>query len=246
MDFSENWYDEFFFNGWDVIQDDFISPERTSAEIDFIDNFAKSRNYKKILDIPCGTGRVSIDLAKRGYNITGIDFNPNAVSKAKERCNIPNAVWIEGDMREINYENQFDLVISMWGSLGYFTDEENIKFFHSVSKALTDKGAFIFDTNTLETISRKFQPSGINRINDNFILEERTLDLVNSRINAVWSFINSSGKRFERKSSIRLYSYKELLDILKKAGFKEFRAYGGFNGETYNIYSDRLELIAIK
>lgn len=246
MEFEANWYEDFFYNGWDVIQDDFIPPERTSLEINFIDNFAKSRSYDKILDIPCGTGRISTELASRGYNITGIDFNPNAISKARERCDLPNAVWIEGDMRKINYENQFDLVISMWGSLGYFTDEENVKFFNSVSKALNRKGAFILDTLTLESISRKFLPTGFNRINDNFIIEERILDLANSRINVVWTFINNDGKRFERKSSIRLYTYKELLDILRQAGFREFFPYGGFSNEEYNIHSFRLELIAIK
>lgn len=136
MEIKKNWQEDFFIDGWDKFQDAYLAPERAIEETNFIDEFAKERGYKKVLDIPCGTGRISIPVAQRGYEVTGIDFNPNAVRIARERSSGMNIEFVEGDMREISYREEFDLITCMWGSLGYFSDEENFNFFCSLYKAL--------------------------------------------------------------------------------------------------------------
>lgn len=248
MEIKENWQEEFFIDGWDKLQDDFPVNQRSHQEAEFIDRIAKPRGYNKVLDIPCGTGRLSIELAKIGYDITGIDFNPNAIKKAEARAkelNLSNTNWIVGDMRNIIYKEDFDLVTCMWGSIGYYSDEENFKFFKSCADALRDKGAFILDTYTLENIMRIYSSKDVIEAGDNYVFEEREFDFHTSRVNTKWTmFID--GKKLVRTGSIRIYTYKELTDMLNKAGFNNFLSFGGINDEKFTIDSRRLELIAIK
>ena len=245
MEIKENWQKEFFINAWDIFQDRFHINENSGQEIEFIDKFASERGYKKILDVPCGTGRVSVELAKKGYDVTGIDFNPNAIKRAKSKAKGLNAVWMEEDMRNMSFNNEFDLVTCMWSSIGYFTDEENANFLKSSGKALKPGGAMILDTPTLESIMRIFNPHGVIRLGDSYIIEEREYDFDASSINMRWTFFDD-GKQFSRTGIIRLYSYKELIDMMKKAGFNEFISYSGFEGKKYTLDSPRLELCAIK
>ncbi|MCB0724379.1 MAG: class I SAM-dependent methyltransferase [Ignavibacteriae bacterium] len=245
MEIKKNWQEDFFIDGWDKFQDAYLAPERAIEETNFIDEFAKERGYKKVLDIPCGTGRISIPVAQRGYEVTGIDFNPNAVRIARERSSGMNIEFVEGDMREISYREEFDLITCMWGSLGYFSDEENFNFFCSLYKALRPGGAAVFDTLTLESIMRIYSPTDTRKMEGGYLIEERKYDARNSRINVEWIFLRGK-EELKVHSSIRIYTYKEHIDMLEKAGFTEFRSFGGFKGEEFTVNSRRLELIAIK
>ena len=245
MKIKENWQEEFFIDGWDFLQDVFLPPERAVEEINFIDRFAKEKGYLKVLDIPCGTGRISLPLAEKGYDVTGIDFNPNVIKLAKERSGDKKVEFLQGDMREITYKEEFDLISCMWGSIGYFSDDEDFNFFRASHDALRPGGAMIIDTFTLEIIMRIYSQMDARKFESGYLIEDREYDLRNSRINVEWTYI-SEEKKFKIHSSIRLYTYKELLDMLQKAGFKEFLPFGGFNDEKFSINSRRLELIAIK
>lgn len=245
IEIKDNWHEEFFPGGWDFVQDDFMPSERTALEVAFIDSFAKENNLKKILDVPCGTGRVSIELAKMGYPVTGIDFNPNVVKKARERSAGLDVEFIEGDMRSLPYKEEFDLITCMWGSFGYFSDEENFAFIESAAKALKPGGAVIMDAILTECIMRFFRPSDVRRVSGGFLIEEREFDFETSRINVEWTFLSDENK-FIRTSSIRLYTYMELISLLKKAGFTKFLPYGGYNREDFSINNLRLNLCAFK
>lgn len=110
--------------------------ERTKREVDGV---IKLLNPKKtsMLDCPCGYGRHSIELAKRGYHVLGFDINNFFINKAREairqnfreiRKNSGSCVFLERDMRNIEEEFQFNTIINMFYSLGFFeTDEEDRK-----------------------------------------------------------------------------------------------------------------------
>lgn len=239
----KDWHKNFF-KLWQKVQFDIYTPEINKAQTDFICKILKLKKGMQVLDVPCGYGRISHLLAQRGMNVTGIEFNKPvldfAVQKAKEDSLKIN--YVLGDMRNISYRNKFDAVICWFGSFGYFSDEDNGKFIKASAKSLKKGGRFLIDTHTLESIVTIFQPVGENRYGENIVMkEERILDLETSRINVKWTI----GKESQH-SSIRLYSYKELKDLLARNGFGKFKGLSSMNGNKFEFGSKRLYIICEK
>ncbi len=238
----KDWHKNFF-KLWQKVQFDVYTAEQDKEQTDFIWKAMKLKKGMSVLDIPCGFGRIAYLLAQRGINVTGIELNKHvldfAANKAKE--NQLKINYIEGDMRDISYRNEFDAVICWFGSFGYFSDEDNEKFIKASAAGLKKGGRFLIDTHTLETIIPIFEPLSKNRYGKLPLTEERELDLHTSRINVKWSLGKES-----QSSSIRLYGYKELRDLLAKQGFGKFKAYGSVKAEKFEFGSKRLIIVCEK
>lgn len=238
----KDWHKNFF-KLWQKVQFDVYTPEQDKEQTDFICKVLKLKKGMNALDVPCGYGRISHLLAQRGINVMGIEFNKNvldfAVQKAKEDSLEIN--YILGDMRNFSYRNKFDAVLCWFGSFGYFSDEDNEKFIKASARSLKKGGRFLIDTHTLETIMTIFQPVTKNRYGKLPLKEERVLDLETSRINVKWTL----GKESQH-SSIRLYSYKELTNLLAKYDFGKFKGLSSMQGDKFEFGSKRLYLICEK
>src|SRR5687768_13945737 len=114
-----------------------------------IEKITGDRKDLRILDLGCGSGRHSLSLAKRGYkNITGIDLSPTLLEVAKQTAQEEglNIRFEQCDMRQIPADWQFDLVINLFTSFGYFeTDEENAEVIQGMSKSLVPGGWLVMD-----------------------------------------------------------------------------------------------------
>ena len=105
----------------------------------------------RALDIACGSGRHSIELARRGFNVTGFDLSEYLISEAEK--NLKNSEerglkvkFLIKDMRNFNFKNSFDIAVNIFTSFGYFdNDKENAGVFRNVSDSLKKNGYFIFD-----------------------------------------------------------------------------------------------------
>src|SRR3972149_5253640 len=114
---------------------DLITEEQTQIETNFLETSLKLQPGVKIFDLCCGHGRHSVELAKRGYNVTGQDLNSHFLTVAKESADKAgvNITWIKDDMRNIAFENEFDAVINMFTAFGYLgSDEEDQKVINGV------------------------------------------------------------------------------------------------------------------
>lgn len=239
----KDWHKNFF-KLWQKVQFDVYTPEQDKAQTDFICKVLKLKKGMNVLDVPCGYGRISHLLAQRGINVTGIEFNKHvldfAEKKAKEDSLKIN--YVKGDMRNFSYRNKFDAVLCWFGSFGYFSDEGNEKFIKSSARSLKKGGRLLIDTHTLETIITIFEPLTKNRYGKFPLMkEERVLDLETSRINVKWTLGKES-----QNSSIRLYSYKELIDLLSRNGFGKFKGLSSMNGDKFELGSRRLILLCEK
>jgi SAM-dependent methyltransferase len=113
--------------------------------------FKKYRmDVKNILDIGCGTGNHSIPLARRGYEVHGVDLSGNMLAHALEKAQKETIkcppIFSQGDARSFNLEIQFDVVLMMFAVLGYqLTNEDVLATLHTVRKHLKPGGLFIFD-----------------------------------------------------------------------------------------------------
>lgn len=123
--------------------------EDTKRQVDFIIEKLELQGGERILDLACGFGRHSLEFARRGYDVIGVDITTEYVDYATQQADREklNAKFVCADIREIEYENEFDVVLNMAdGAVGYLeNDEENLKIFGVVSKALKTGGKHFMD-----------------------------------------------------------------------------------------------------
>ena len=243
------WWHEFFTGP--VL--DFVRHSRdeadTTAEADFIQEALGLPLGSRILDVPCGGGRLALELAARGYRVTGVDISAPLLRDAQEKANARglSVDWRQGDMRQLPWAEEFDGALCFWSSFGYFDEPGNADFLQAVSRTLKSGAPFLLDTPLLETRlpemeaqERVWWPVG-----ELLALEERSFDHVTSRVRSEWTFVR--GGEVERRSlSLRLYTYRELAGLLEEAGFGNHRAYGSLDWEPFELGAPWLYLVTTR
>ena len=123
--------------------------EDTNRQVDFLIKQLHLKGTEKILDLACGFGRHSLEFARRGYDVTGIDITPAYIDYANEQAKKENlnAKFICQDIRTITFDKEYDVVLNMAdGAIGYLEDDgENHKIFSVIAKALKNGGKHFMD-----------------------------------------------------------------------------------------------------
>ncbi len=224
--------------------------KRAKKEVDFILKVLKIPKDALILDLACGIGRHSIELAKRCYNVTGIDFTKEYIKYCKERTrklSLDNLKFIQMDMRKLNFKNKFDFIINIYTSFGYFTDKENLDVLRRMVKALKKNGKLLIDVNNRDFLIKHFGKKGLKKLKYGYILEEREFDFSKSRINTKWTYLSKNKKKIGiNMTSSRAYSYHELEAMFEISGLKVIKNFGGFKREKVSFDSNRLILVGQK
>ena len=247
---SDNWWQAFFKGSWESIQLEGYPEARTRTEVDFVLAALQVSPGSKILDVPCGAGRHSIELARRGFLPNGVDFNAAAIAVAAKQATNEGLLceFLAKDMREIDFAEQFDAAICFFGSFGYFDDDDNLKYALRVARALRPGAKFLIETHVAESLFPIYQQRSWIPIKEDppvRVLEDRQFDIDTGRIHTKWTFISNDGMS-ESSSSIRIYTYRELCSLLKQAGFSGFGGYETGKLEPFVLGSARLSLVATK
>jgi SAM-dependent methyltransferase len=244
------WYENFFGRDWLELVALRISEERTREQVDFLVEALALAPGARVLDLACGHGRHSLELARRGYRVTGLDLSAPSLEVARETAEDGGleVEFGECDMREIPFEDEFDAVLNLFSSFGYFEDaEDDRRVLSAVAGALRPGGAFLLDTIHPPWLFRHFQPLSWEEHDDGTLfLEERTLDLLRGRSDARWIAVRPDGGRSELRHSLRIYTLAELASMLAEAGLDVERTYGGFDGSELGLESRRLIVVARK
>lgn len=122
--------------------------EMTQREVAFLARLLPLPRYARILDLGCGYGRHTLGLAARGYRVTALDRDPAAIAEATRRAEAAQVevACVVGDMREIaSLPGEFDAIISMWQSLGYFDEATNAEILRQMREKLTPGGRVVVD-----------------------------------------------------------------------------------------------------
>lgn len=245
---ATEWWQAFFDGPWQERQLRGYPAEKTSREVDFILEALRPEDGARILDIPCGEGRHSIELASRGYRLVGVDFKEDTIAVARDRARQRklDVAFRVADMRDFDDTTRFDCAFCFGGSFGYFDEEGNRRFLDRVASCLRPGGAVLIDTHVMESLLPRFrerdwgwQGEGEHRVR---VLQERRFDLETGRIEATWTTV-AEGKVFSEKTSIRVYSYRELVGLLRAVGFREFEALVTGVGGPFVVGSPRLALL---
>ena len=202
----------------------------------------------KILDLCCGVGRHALYLAEEGYEVVGLDLCETYLKEARRKTKQHglNVKFVKSDMRNIPYENEFDGVINIFTSFGYFGDkEENQKVLNAVYKALKPGGRFVIEMMNRDSHIRNFQESSWSEIDGAYILEERTFDPYHDILYNRWIILKGDNKK-EFSFHHYLYSAAKLNEMLRKAGFFVEEFFGDLQGSPLTPESKRLCALCLK
>lgn len=223
------WYEELFKDYANKYESESFTTG-TIGEVDFIEKEIQFNKSLKILDIGCGTGRHSIELAKRGYDLTGIDLSEQMLAKARLNAAAQNVdvKFMQADARNLTFENNFDLAIMICegGFPLMETDELNFMILQSARQALKEGGKLIFTTlnglfplfNSVQEFINQNSTGGINRAN--------SFDLMTFRDYNEYEIVNDSGETLLLKCNERYYVPSEITWLLKSVGFKNIEILG--------------------
>jgi SAM-dependent methyltransferase len=235
---ARSWTDGFFSDPlWNEVQRIAWSPDETRAQTDEIERLLALAPSSEVLDVPCGDGRIAIELARRGHRASGVDVNASIVGEGRARAASEGLAveLVHGDMRALALpEARFDAAVCWWGSFGYFDDAGDLAFLRGVARALAPGARFAIDmANLTEALLPRFQPKGWDRVGPIHVLEDRRLDLATSRLEVEWLFMHEDGRRSAYASSMRLYGFRELAERLASCGFEDVVAIDRASGAPY-------------
>lgn len=240
-----DWVGSFFSGLWLEVQRSFLAAPENEARVAVIERVLALQPGSRVLDVPCGNGRMTIPLARRGHTMTGIDFTPSFIVEARAASNGLPVTFLERDMRDLADLSGFDAALNWWGSFGYFDDAGDEGLATGVCNALVSGGRFLIDANLTETLMPVFQPKGWWRAGDVTVLEDRVLDFATSRIESDWTFLRN-GVEERTHTSTRLYSAHELVALLRRVGFASVRLLDFTTEAPLSISSRRALVVATK
>jgi SAM-dependent methyltransferase len=244
---KREWWQSFFRGPWLDFQRTMDRPERVIPVADFLQRELDLPAGARVLDAPCGEGRIARELARRGYRVTGLDLTPGLLRDAERlaRRDGLDIEWHRGDMRDLPWRRRFDLALCWWGSFGYFSDSENRRHVKAVARALKPGGRFAIDTHSPETLFPGFLQRQWAEDGGVVLFSRNSYDVDSGRVETEWEFIHE-GRRRSARSSIRLYTLRELRELFAAAGFAGFRSYGSLEGDPFELDSRRLVFVARK
>jgi len=223
--------------------------ESVAEETEGIIKLLKPQPQAKILDLCCGYGRHSIELAKKGFKVVGVDISEKQIQHAIKRAKESNidVVFQIKDARKLDFNEEFDFVINMFLSFGYFENQEEDKdVLKSVFKALKPGGKFLMDFWNAEKAIRDLKPIVTEKIKDISIVKEWKFDAANKRLNWKNIVIFPDGRKESWNHSIKAYMVAEIKNLMEEVGLKFEKVYGSLKGEEYTINSPAAVIMAIK
>ena len=225
-----------------------IPEELTRSEADFLEKIFRLPPRSEILDVPCGNGRLSIELAARGFTVTGVDISPEFLTEARliaeeRRLSI---AFEKRDMRDLPWPGRFDGVFCFGSSFGFLDDKGNLDFLISVARTIKPGGRFVLDASKVaEIVLPRFQNREETQIGDILFIEENSYDPSEGRMITEYTF-EREGKVERRTGSERIYTYREVCRLLQGAGFKIIASCGSLNQEPFALGSRHLFIVAEK
>ena len=241
---NSEWWRSWFGRRYLAIYDAYLA-ERTPTEIDQLEALLKIRPPLRILDLPCGQGRHSIELARRGYEVTGVDLSPYLLGIARERAEAAGVAvrWLPGDMREPLVGQRFDLVLNLFTSFGFFSDEADDRRVATAAAAMLEPGGrFVLEVINGERIMRNFEEREWYPVGETVVMERRSLDRP-TRLMVVERTVETAGASEVDLHVVRLYGAGDLEALLHDAGFNRVQLYGDWNGAPAT--PDSLRVLAV-
>ena len=248
MTSEHEWPVSFFDDDYLRIYRPTFTEERTAAEVDFIEQSLGLPKGASVLDLGCGYGRHALAMAKRGYDVTGVDFNAAYLAiGAEEAARAGLKVTFQaGDMRALPFERAFDGAYSYFTSFGYYDDEENERALAGIARALEPGGRFLLDVvNRDHILAHPNLRTWVQREDGALFMEEVSIQLEQSRVVSRQQLIDPrGGAKVAKEYSLRAYTCAELSSLMRRHGLVVKDVWGGPDREPYSVDSRRLVILS--
>jgi len=228
--------------------DAFMPPARRTLEADFLKAALEFRPNLALLDLGCGHGRHTNQLAPFLGRVVGIDRNPTFLNIARqEAAAIPltNVSYLGGDIREVAYPAEFDRILLVDTILGLFSDVEADELLVRIFAALRPGGLLCVDTINRDTILVDFKPHAVAEKDNDYLIDRLHFDPATGRMTNDRVYIRS-GVSYPAAFSLRLHNLTELSALLTKAGFVVEKVFGAWNGDQFGAQAKKIIAIAKK
>ncbi|MDC7219732.1 MAG: methyltransferase domain-containing protein [Spirochaetales bacterium] len=247
---EKEWFEsEWFWDTFGPIMFDKGIMAKTDDEVEGVIKLTGLPQGSRILDVCCGFGRHSLEFARWGYDVTGMDITSSYIERARKSAKEENlnCNFILGDVRSDKAKGLFSGALCMWNSFGYSEDpEDDEKIIKNVFNSLEPGGFFLLDTPGKEVIASGFEANTWFERDDLKILLEYSIDLNWTVLKNRWLFLEKDGTLNEFSFAQRIFSALEMAQMLYNAGFESIDIYGNWQGEAYDNEAERLIVIAWK
>ena len=225
----KKWYEELFTN-YAKKYDEEPFTKGTIGEVDFIEQEIGHDKSKRILDVGCGTGRHAIELARRGYQVVGVDLSESQLAHAtKKAADAKVAVkFRQCDARDLPFNEEFDLVIMLCeGGFSLMeTDEGNYDILRNCARALKPGGRFIFTAlNALFPLYHKvkdfYEENGALEV-----INKLSFDMLEFREKSTITIIDDEGEERSIDCNERYFAPSEVNWLLKTLDFEDIGIFG--------------------
>lgn len=228
--------------------------EDTLHQVDFIIETLGLSGNERILDLACGFGRHSLEFARRGYSVVGVDITKDYVEDAVKSTKAEklDAKFICSDIRDVKFNEEFDVVLNMAdGAIGYLENgEENLKIFDVIASALKSGGKSFIDIQSGDYADAHFPEQLWDAGNKVLTLSKFEWDR-NIRIMLYGQLDYAYGELLQRPvmtagNPTRLYTQREIANIMQKRDMELVSAYSDYNGTEASVNGIQLMAYSIK
>lgn len=222
----------------------------SSAVAESVCRIASLSKGSSVLDAGCGPGRISVELALLGMNVTGVDLIQPFLDAARESAadeGVPLTL-VQADLREFSAQKQFDAAVNLYTSFGYCsTIEDDAKILRRIQENIKSGGFFILELLGREIAVRDFTEGEWFTRAGKTVLTEFEVSGAWEGLRSRWILINNKdGTRIEHEFVQRLYSAVELKKLLLECGFSSADVYGDFDFSPYDQNARTMVLVARK
>ncbi|MCK6506964.1 class I SAM-dependent methyltransferase [Myxococcota bacterium] len=264
-----HWTETFFDGAWLDVQRSIHPPELSQQQAEDLCELLELEAGDRVLDAPCGEGRLSLALAELGLEATGVDRCVPLLEDARAAARVRDLPcrFEELDLREVGRlfdpggeQPPFDAALCIWGSFGYFGDGGvhafaegggggDLAFARAVASVLRPGGRFVIDCPGLEMLMARYQTRGWFDGGGVRVLEQRAWDPLEGVMHVEWTLVKGGeegpAEVSIRHSAMRIYSAPELARLLSKAGFRGFDLCSDLAGGEWKP-GDRMVMIATR
>lgn len=263
MPHPSGWWTRFFSGVVFDLQRRFRTGDDTRAEADFLERYLTPRGAEDsaatLLDVPCGDGRLAVELTARGHRLTGVDQSEEILDHARQTAaarfgdrkpeSPPEITWHRGDMRDLRDvpgHGGFTGAFNCGNSFGYFGDEGDRAALAAVYDALVPGGRFVLESLLVaETILPQMESRDWRVFGEAFLLMEPEYDPLRGELHTAYTFVTGDGVE-TRHAYYRVYTCRELCGLFDAVGFVDLQLFGSLEGDPYELGSPGLWLVGTR
>jgi SAM-dependent methyltransferase len=241
MEWFEEWFSSPYYHKL------YKQRDRSEAAL-FIQKLVENQRWpedKKILDLGCGNGRHAICLNEMGYNVVGLDLSSLQIQEAKKNENATLKFQLE-DMRKLDYVREFDIVLNLFTSFGYFkVPSENRLVLYGVKKALRPNGVVVIDYMNSPKVVSSLSATEMKKIDG---IEFEIKRLVKQGCIRKIILINDKekGEEYRFEESVQILNLDDFAELLDEVNMEIFQVWGDYSGAEYNPKSSERMIIFAK